>query len=101
MAEDSGFSISGLFSGVNDTFSELAKTYLNIEGLKAQTGALKAQAEYNSLTTYNPSLISNPNAYPLTPQQMAALHAQRAGAISPALLIGGGIALIALVLVLK
>jgi hypothetical protein len=93
MAEDSGFSISGLFGGVNDTFSELAKTYLNIEGLKAQTGALKAQAEYN--------LISNPNAYPLTPQQMAALQAQRAGAISPALLIGGGIALIALVLVLK
>jgi hypothetical protein len=103
-ASDSGFSVSGIFSGINDTFSELAKTYLNIQGVKAQTGALQAQAQYQALGGYNSSLLVNPNATPLTAAQIAALQAQYGSSstltsYAPLLLLGVGI--VALVLVMK
>jgi hypothetical protein len=101
MAETNDFSLGGLLDGVSDSFAELAKTYLTVEGVKAQAGALKSQAEYNALTTYNPSYISNPNAYPLTPAQQQALLAQRSGTLGgslPLLLIGGGVLLVAVLL---
>lgn len=100
MAGEEGFTISGLFGGINDTFSELAKSYLNLEGIKAQTGALRAQAEYEALANYNPSYLQNPNAVPLSPQQLAALQQSQMGISTPMLLLGG-IAIIAIVLVLK
>lgn len=101
---DSGFSLGGLFGGINDTFSQLGKTYLNIEGVKAQTGALQAQAQYNALTGYNPSFTTNPNAQPLTAAQIAALQAQQfggVGGVSTSMLLLGGVALLAVVLLLK
>lgn len=98
MAEDSSF-----FGMINDNFAELAKTYLGVEAVKAQAGALRANSEYQALTNYNPSYTANPNAQPYSAQQLAAMRAGQMGGlgVSTPMLLLGGFALVALVLVLK